>query len=540
MRLIVVGGVAAGMSAAARARRLDESAEIIVLERGPHVSFANCGLPYFVGGEIPNESDLLVQTPQSLQQSLNLDVRVNHEVTAVNTAAKVITVNGYSLKYDALVLAPGATAVRPPIPGLDLPHVHTLRSVSDAVQVASVAKQPGNAVILGAGFIGVETAEALVARGWNVSVVELAEHVLPPVEREIASIATRELERLGIHVIAGVGASEVSATQVLLTDGRQLDADLIILSAGVRPDTEIFADAGIETKNGAIVIDRHGRTSAPHVWAAGDAAVLRDMNRPVALAGPANRGGRYIADDIFTPELARKFPTPLGTAIVRIGKLTVAMTGANRAALAGRTYHTIHLHPTQHAGYFPGAQAMSLLVHCGDDGTILGAQAVGPDGVDKRIDVLATAIRAGMTVDDLIDLDLSYAPPYGSAKDAINMAGMIGQNVLDGEIRLWYASDLPWAQENALIIDVRSEAEFASGHLPGALCVPHTQIRARLDQITAAADGRPLRLICKSGMRSYLAYRILAQQGIDVATFSGGMTTLADTLGPTLVVEKGM
>jgi len=538
VRIVIVGGVAAGMSAAARARRLDENAEIIVLERGEHVSYATCGLPYYVGGEIDDASSLLVQTPESLRAALALDVRTRHEVTDIDTAARTVTVHSdrgvETLAYDALVLAPGAVAVRPPIPGLDSPRVHMLRTVPDALALrAAVEGSARRAVVLGAGFIGLEAAEALARQGVQVSVVELADHVLPPLEEELAFLVTEELDRLGITVHTGVGAREIisGATQdeVVLTDGTRLPADLVV---GVRPDTAFVERAGIRCENGAIVTDEHGRTSAPGVWAVGDAVVSTDavtgLRRPVALAGPANRAGRLVADDILRPGSARPLPRPVGTAIVRVGRLTAAMTGANRASLtaAGIAFHTIHLHPNQHAGYFPGASSIHLLVHMREDGVLLGAQAVGTDGVDKRIDVLATAIRAGMTAPDLIDLDLAYSPPYGQAKDPVNLAGMVAANVLDGTLRLWYAQDLPTVRQTALLLDTRSRREYRAGHLPGSLNIPHTELRDRLDEVRRAAAGRPVRVLCASGVRSALAHRILAQAGFDSASLSGGLLTL--------------
>lgn len=549
-RLVVVGGVAGGMSAAARARRLDEHAEIVVLERGDHPSFANCGLPYYVGGEIEREQSLLVQTPDSLAAALDLDVRVRHEVTGLDAGARTVTVRTPSgtevIGYDALVLAPGARAVVPPVPGIGSPRVTTLRTVGDAVALREAVTGPGaalRAVVLGAGFIGLEAAEALRLRGLEVDVVELADHVLPPLERELASLVTAELRRLGITVHDGVAATAVEpgadADVVVLADGTRLPADTVVLSVGVRPDTAPFEAAGVACERGAIVVDEHGRTNLPGVWATGDATVSTDavtgVRRPVALAGPANRGGRLVADDILRPGTARPLPQPLGTAVVRVGDLTAAMTGANRAALdaAGTDYETVHLHPGSHAGYFPGAEQVHLVLHVRTgDGLLLGAQAVGADGVDKRIDVLATAIRHRAVAADLIDLDLAYAPPYGSAKDPVNLAGMIADNVATGTVRLWQASDLDDVLEHALVLDVRSPAEFATGHLPGALHVPHTQVRDRLAEIRDAAGGRPVRLHCQSGMRSYLALRVLAQEGFaDVAHLSGGMLTLRGWLG---------
>lgn len=447
------------------------------------------------------------------------------------------------LTYDALVLAPGAVALRPPIDGLDSPRVRTLRTVDDAIDLqAIVSGGARHGVVLGAGFIGLEAAEALARQGLDVTVVELAEHVLPPLETETAHYVTAELRRLGVTVRAGIGATRIEHNEdrdtVVLTDGTRLPADVVVASLGVRPDTEVFEAAGISCERGAIVVDEHGRTSIPDVWAVGDAVVSIDAvtgaRRPVALAGPANRAGRQVADDIIRPTGARAIPAAVGTAIVRVGELTAAITGANRKSLddAGIDYQTLHLHPNQHAGYFPGAVPVHLVVHmAASDGRLLGAQAVGSDGVDKRIDVLATAIRAGLRVPDLIDLDLAYSPPYGQAKDAINLVGMVGANLLDGTLRLWYAQDRDEVAETALILDVRSPAEFSTGHLPGALNIAHTQLRERLDEVRAAAAGRPVRVLCASGVRSAIAHRILAQSGFDSASLSGGMSSLRSVLG---------
>lgn len=547
MRIVIVGGVAGGMSCAARARRLDESAEIVVLERGEHVSFANCGLPYFVGGEIADERSLLVQTPASLRAALALDVRTGSEVTAVDTAAKTVSVRAadgdYELSYDALVLSPGASALRPPLPGLDSPRVRTLRTVEDAVALRDeVLAGAQRAVVLGAGFIGVEAAEALARQGLEVTVVELAPHPLPPLETELAWLITQELGELGIDVRTGIAATSIEHADdtdtVVLADGTRLPSDVVVLSVGVQPDTAPFEDAGIACERGAIVVDAHGRTSVPGVWAVGDATASVDavtgVRRPVALAGPANRAGRLIADDILRPDDARAVPHPVGTAIVRVGELSAALTGANRAALdaAGIDYRTLHLHPNQHAGYFPGAAQVHLVVQFrASDGLLLGAQAVGSEGVDKRIDVLATAIRAGLRVDELIDLDLAYSPPYGQAKDPVNLTGMVGENVLTGVLRLWYPEELEEARENALILDVRTRAEYATGFVPGSLNIPHTELRERLDEVRDAAAGRPVRVMCQSGVRSAIAHRVVAQAGFDSASLSGGMLTLRAWLG---------
>lgn len=546
-RIVIVGGVAGGMSAAARARRLDETAEIIVLERGPYVSYANCGLPYFVGGEITDPDALLVQTPEKLKAALNLDVRTHHDVIGLDADSHTVTVTTpdgeTTLTYDALVLSPGAKAFRPEIPGIDSPRVRTLRTVNDAHAIRDwVTGGAKTAVVLGAGFIGLEAAEALNHAGLETTIVEFADHVLPPLETEMANLVTAELERLGITVHAGVAATEIehgdASDTVTLSDGRAVAADVVVLSVGVRPDTEVFERAGVECERGAIITDDHGRTNLADAWAVGDATISVDpvtgARRPVALAGPANRAGRLVADNIIRGDASRPLPKPLGTAIVRVGKLTAAMTGANRAALeqSGREFHTIHLHPNQHAGYFPGAAAIHLVMHlAADSGQILGVQAVGEEGVDKRIDVLATAMRAGMTAPDLIDLDLSYSPPYGQAKDAVNLAGMVAANVLDGTLELWYAEDWEAEVARALILDTRTAGEFATGHIPGSLNVPHTELRDRLDEVRDAADGRPVRVLCAAGVRALIAHRVLAQSGFESASLSGGMQTFRATLG---------
>ncbi|SBS71756.1 FAD-dependent oxidoreductase [uncultured Microbacterium sp.] len=548
MRIVIVGGVAGGMSCAARARRLDESAEIIVLERGAHVSFANCGLPYFVGGEITDERALLVQTPEALRAALALDVRPCNEVIAVHADTRTVTVRTEDgleqIAYDALVLSPGASAFVPPIPGVDSPRVRTLRTVEDAIALREkVTAGARRAVVLGAGFIGIEAAEALAGQGLEVSVVEVAPQPLPPVEPELAWLVSDELRALGIDLHVGVAATAIThhpdADTVALADGTEITADLIVMSVGVRPDTAVFAEAGVACERGAMIVDNHGRTSIPGIWAVGDATLSVDpvtgSRRPVALAGPANRAGRLVADDIIRPGSAREIPQPVGTAIVRVGSLTAALTGANRATLdsSGTSYRTLHLHANQHAGYFPGASQIHLVVHIEPDtGRILGAQAVGTEGVDKRIDVLATAIRAGFSVDELIDLDLAYSPPYGQAKDAVNLTGMVGENVLNGTLNLWYAQDLDEVLDTALILDVRRHDEWITGHVPDALHIPHTELRGRIDEVRERAEGRAVRVMCASGVRSAIAHRVLAQSGMDSASLSGGMLTLRATLGP--------
>ena len=566
-RIVIVGGVAGGMSAAARARRLDEHADIIVLEQGGYVSFANCGLPYHLSGEISQRDDLLLHTPETLAASLNLDVRTGHRVTVIDKTAQKVTIEAgddtYSLPYDALVLSPGATAVRPPIDGLDHPAVHSLRTIPDVDALRERIEgllagrdnsQPEpSAVVIGAGFIGLEAVEALTARGLKVHLVELADQVLPPLDAELAPLLADELAAHGVDLRLGVSAKAISAhdtipapggvigeakasppgaVTVTLSDGATLAADLVIVNVGVRPASALALEAGLDLgASGAIRVDGDQHTSDPHIWAVRDAVevtqAVTGAQMPVPLAGPANRQGRRAADSICgrrtTPQAA-----VLGTAIVRVFGLTAAVTGASQATLrrAGIAHEVMHIHPGDHAGYYPGSEQVHLVASFAPDGTLLGAQGVGRAGVDKRIDILATAIRAGMTADDLAELELAYSPPYGSAKDPVNMLGFVAQNVLDNTMPQWQAQDLDHALAGTLVLDVRSRAEFAEGHLAGALNIPHLELRARLEEVTSAADGRSISVHCASGVRSYLATRVLLSEGFDARNLSGGWLTL--------------
>jgi NADPH-dependent 2,4-dienoyl-CoA reductase/sulfur reductase-like enzyme/rhodanese-related sulfurtransferase len=563
-RIVIVGGVAGGMSAAARARRLDERAEIIVLEQGDYVSFANCGLPYHLSGEIAARDDLILHTPESLAASLNLDVRTGHRVVGIDKDSRKVTIDAgditYALPYDALLLSPGAVAVRPPIEGLGHPAVHTLRTVPDVdalrerieqlLVTGTEAGRAPSAVVIGAGFIGLEAVEALTSRGLAVHLVELADHVLPPLDAELAPLLADELAAHGVDLRLSVSAQAVADAStiddstgapgspagivtVTLSDGASLAADLVIVNVGVRPASALAAEAGLDLgPTGAIRVDRDQHTSDPHIWAVGDAVevtqAITGTLMPVPLAGPANRQGRRAADSICgrrtTPQAA-----VLGTAIVRVFGLTAATTGANQATLrrAGIEHEVVHIHPGDHAGYYPGSEQVHLVASFAPDGTLLGAQGVGRGGVDKRIDILATAIRAGMTADDLAELELAYAPPYGSAKDPVNMLGFVAQNVLDNTMPQWQAQDLEHAMADTLILDVRSRSEFAEGHLAGALNIPHLELRGRLGEVAASAGGRPIRVHCASGVRSYLATRVLLSEGFDARNLSGGWLTLA-------------
>ena len=555
MKIVVVGGVAGGMSFAARARRLAEDAEIVVLERDPYVSYANCGLPYHLGGEIGDRDALLLHTPQSLAASLALDVRTGHEVLAIDPAGRTVAVReratgrDYREAYDVLVLSTGAAPVIPPIPGAALPAVRVLRTVPD-VDVLRELVDGGarRAVIIGAGFIGLESAEALRHRGLAVTLVELAGQVMPALDPEMARSIELELLRAGVEVRLGTsvtalrqaGSGTVTVT-ASLSDGSQVPADLVLLATGVRPETSLAAAAGLALgARGALLVDEHLRTSVPSIYGVGDAIEVADTvtGGPalVPLAGPASRQGRAAADHLFGHG-GRRSPV-LGTAIVRVFGTVAATTGPSEKALraAGIPHHAVHLHPNNHAGYYPGARPLHLKLLFAPDGRVLGAQATGGDGVDKRIDVIATAIQAGLTVDDLADLELAYSPPFGSAKDPVNLAGMAASNLLTGDLTLWRAGDLLHPDPQAVLLDVRSAAEFRPGHLPGAHNIPHTELRQRLGEIPR---DHPVLVYCASGFRSYLALRLLRQSGWpDVRSLSGGLSTLQLEL-PGLALEQG-
>lgn len=540
-RLVVVGGVAGGMSAAARARRLDENLDIIVLEAGPYVSFANCGLPYHLAGDVASSDQLLLHDPASLAAAFAIDVRVNHEVTALDPGSRQLTVTDkttatvQTVTYDALVLAPGAVAVEPPMSGLDAPNVHRLRTVPDVQGVTAwldqVTSDSPVAVVVGAGFIGLEAVEALVGRGVTVHLVELVPQVLPPLDAELAAQVAAELSHAGVVLHLGASATQVGE-QVVLSDGTTIQADLVLVNVGVRPNSTLAVDAGLETgERGAIVVDADQRTSDPHIWAAGDAVQVRrqgaDRHAVVPLAGPAARQGRRAADAVCGHRTTPQAPV-LGTAIVRVFGLTAGMTGLSQRQLdqLGIAHEVVRVHAAHHVGWLPGAQTVHLVASFAPDGTLLGAQAVGAAGVDKRIDVLATALRAGMHADDLAELELAYAPPYGAAKDPVNLLGMVAQNVLDGTMPQWQPDQLDGVMADELVLDVRSQVEYERGHLPGALLVPHTAVRDRIEEIRTAAAGRRVAVHCAGGFRAYLAARILLAHGVDAHNLSGGWQTL--------------
>jgi NADPH-dependent 2,4-dienoyl-CoA reductase/sulfur reductase-like enzyme/rhodanese-related sulfurtransferase len=541
MKLVIVGGVAGGASAAARARRHSERAEIVVFERGPDVSFANCGLPYYLGGEIADRDKLLVVRPQLLRDRFNLDVRTRTSVEAIDRARKVVrardlaTGREYEEPYDKLILAPGAAPLRPPIPGVDLPGVFTLRNLQDTDRIMDrLNAGVKQAVVVGAGFIGLEMVENLVRRGAAVTVVELQPQVLPPLDPEMTTPILDELRAQGVTVLLGTSAAafEPSAggLTVRLTSGQELPARLAILGVGVRPENALAVAAGLAVgPRGGIKVNDHMQTSDPDVYAVGDAVEVKDFvtGEPaqVPLAGPANRQGRIAADHAFG--VPGRYRGTQGTAIVRAFGKTAALTGASEKTLKrlGRRYRKVYVHPAHHAGYYPGAEAMVLkLLFAPDTGKLLGAQAVGGAGVDKRIDVLAVAIQAGMTVFDLEEVELAYAPQFGAAKDPVNMAGFVAAGLLRGEQPQRDVEEVVGGPEGnrPFLLDVRTPAEFAAGHVPGAVNVPVDELRGRLGEVPA---DRPVAVYCQVGMRGYLATRILRQHGYDAANVGGGYRT---------------
>ncbi|MGL4554815.1 MAG: FAD-dependent oxidoreductase [Gemmataceae bacterium] len=539
MKLIIIGGVAAGASAAARARRLSEDADILLIERGPDVSFANCGLPYHIGGVIPQRDRLLVTTPGRLRERFRLDVRTRSEVEAIDRANKTVRVRDlnanrvYEEGYDKLILAPGASPIRPPLPGADHPGVFTLRNLADTDRIKAAADAGAErAVIVGAGFIGLELAENFVHRGIAVTVLELGPQILAPFDPEMTAPLLAGLAEKGVEVLLGQSAESIApgpeGLAVKLSSGGTRAAQVVILGVGVRPENRLATLAGLEVgPRGGIRVDDRLRTSDPDIYAAGDAVETADAvtgeRTQVPLAGPANRQGRIAADNALGRDV--RYRGTQGTAIVGLFGLTAAMTGASEKTLKrlGRPYRKAYVHPAHHAGYYPGAEGMTLKVIF-DPGTgrLLGAQGVGGAGVDKRIDVLAVAVQAGMTVFDLEEMELCYAPQFGSAKDPVNMAGFVAAGLVRGDHPQTDWEALAALPEKPALLDVRTASEYAGGHIPGAVNVPVDELRGRLADVP---KGRPVVAYCQVGQRGYLATRILMQAGYDVSNLGGGYRT---------------
>ncbi|HPT69075.1 MAG TPA: FAD-dependent oxidoreductase [Syntrophomonas sp.] len=537
-KVIIVGGVAAGATTAARLRRLDETAEIIMIERGEDISFANCGLPYYVGDVIQNRSNLLVQTPQGMSQRFDLDIRTRHEVQRIIPAEKTIEVHNlrtetvYRETYDYLVLSPGAKPIVPDFPGVDKQNVFTVRNIPDSdfirqyIEVRDVEK----AVVVGGGFIGLEMAEMLDHREIDITIVEAGPQVMNALDPEMAAIVHNYITFLGIDLILNDRPvsleGEDNVAQVVLASGKKIDTDMVILGIGVRPEVWLAEQAGLAMgATGGILVDEYMRTSDPNIYAAGDAVQIKDyqsgQDALVPLAGPANRQGWIIANNIAGREL--KYPGSQGTGIVKFNNLTIAMTGKNEKHLQrmGWDYMVCHIHPNSHATYYPGATQMTLkLLFAPEDGKVLGAQIVGYDGVDKRIDVLATAIHAGLTVFDLQELELAYAPPFSSAKDPVNMAAYVAGNMVRGDVEVVYWQDVEDLVNNgAYLLDVRTKPEIELGMVPGAHHIPLDDLRENLDKLPL---DKEIIAYCQVSLRSYIANRILQQHGFKVKNISGG------------------
>lgn len=534
MKTIIIGGVAGGASAAARLRRLDEATEIIVLERGEYVSFANCGLPYYIGGVITNQNHLTLQTPESFRARFHIDVRVNSEAVKIDPDAQTVTVKNlksgesYEENYDNLILSPGAEPIKPNIDGINNDFVFTLRNIPDTFKIKKYIKSatPKSAVVVGGGYIGVEMAENLKEAGLEVSVVELADHLIAPLDFDMAADVHRYIKSKGIHLYLSNGVKALNEHTVILQNG-VIHADMVIMSVGVRPETALAKECGIRTNHrGSIVVDQNMRTSIPNIYAVGDAVEVENFitKSPdfIPLAGPANKQGRIAADNITG--ISAEYNGTQGSAVLKLFDMTVAATGINekRAKAAGIDYDKTYIYSGSHASYYPGASNMSIKA-LWDKRTlkILGAQIVGFDGVDKRMDVLATAIRFGAKITDLAELELCYAPPFGSAKDPVNMLGFVAENVITGKIKQFFWDDvenLP-RDGSVTLLDVRTVTEVRRGRINGFINVPLDSLREHISEIP---KDKPVYVHCHSGLRSYIACRILSGNGYECFNLAGG------------------
>ena len=539
MKVLIIGGVAGGASAAARLRRLDERAEIVMLERTGYVSYANCGLPYYVGGVIEDRAKLTLQTPESFRNRFNVDVRVRNEAVSIDRTAKTVRVrrlddgSEYDEPYDVLILSPGAKPLMPDMPGTSDPRIMTMRTVEDTLAMRDfvTANRPGHAVVTGGGYIGLEVAENLAHMGVRVTLVQRPDHVLPPLDRDMAADVHHCLRDNGIELLlseAVTGFDNPGGNlRVNLRSGRVLEADMAVVALGVVPETHLASDAGLETGiKGAIVTDTHMRTSDPSIYAVGDAVQVREFvsgtDAVISLAGPANRQGRIAADNICG--IPSEYRGSQGSSVIKVFDMTVATTGLNEktAKAAGIDYGKVYTYSASHATYYPGARNMSVktLFEKGT-GRILGAQIVGYEGSDKRIDVIATAIRAGGDYRLLEELDLAYAPPYSSAKDPVNMAGFVIDNLVSGRVRQFFWDEVGDIEkdEGSYLVDVRTPAEYSCGHIEGSVNIPVDELRARMSEIP---KDRHIRLICHSALRSYIVARMLEQNGYECSHLAGG------------------
>lgn len=548
-KVIIVGGVAGGATAAARLRRISEEVEIILVERGEHISFANCGLPYYIGETIKDRSKLLVQTVKGMSDRFNLDIRNVSEVVSINPEMKSVRIKNlqteevYEESYDKLLLSPGARPIVPPIPGL-MEHVtlFTLRNIPDTDKIKNYVDNhsPKRAVVIGGGFIGIEMVENLVDRGIEVTLIEMADQVMAPIDIEMASILHTHLKEKGVSLLLknGVESFTDEGRMVVLSDGTHIQTDMTILSIGVTPENTLAQAAGLELgERGGIVVNDYLQTSNPDIYAVGDALEVFDYvsgtKAMIPLAGPANRQGRIAANNIMGRK--EKYQGTLGTSIAKVFDLTVAATGNNEKTLMrlGITYEVVHIHPSSHAGYYPGAAPISLkLIFDKESGKIFGAQAVGADGVDKRMDVIATAIKGGLTVEDLTNLELSYAPPFSSAKDPMNMAGYVASNIIEGELEhiQWHEID-QIVSDGGVLIDVREPIEREFGYIKGSVNISLNDLRTNIDEFP---KDKTVYVSCQVGLRGYLASRILKNNGYHVKNLDGGWKTYSSVNGSSI------
>lgn len=540
-KVLIVGGVAGGASVAARLRRLDENAKIIMFERDEYISFANCGLPYYIGGSIKERDNLLVQTPEGMKNRFNIDVRINSEVICINAHQKVVKIRSkergeYKEQYDYLVLSPGARAIKPDIEGIDSQKVFTLRNIPDTDKIKAYvsAKEINSAVVIGGGFVGVEMAENLKQSGLEVALVEAAPHILAPFDSDIVLAVEKELLDNGVKLILNDGVKafrdEESSVEITLNSGTKLQANLVILAIGIIPDTEFLEESGIKLgAKGHILVNEKMETNVANVFAVGDAIEVVDFvnkqNSIVPLAGPANKQGRIAADNIAG--LGTSYKGTQGTSIIKVFKLTVASTGNNERTLNRLNIpnKTITIHPFSHASYYPGAHMLTLKLIFNEEGKILGAQGVGYDGVDKRIDVIATVIRLGGTVTDLTELELCYAPPFSSARDPVNLAGYVAENVLAGRVEILTAEQfMAYEKENTILLDVRTVKEVnKKGYIDGAINIPVDSLRERIGELD---KSREILEYCQIGLRGYVASRFLTQNGFKVKNLDGGYVSV--------------
>lgn len=539
MKVVIVGGVAGGATAAARIRRLDEKAEIVVFERSGYISYANCGLPYHIGGKIQNEKDLTLQTPQSFWSRFRVKMNVHHEVIKIDPKHKTVTAKNLETgaliteSYDKLILSPGAKPIRPNLEGIDSNKLFTLRTVEDTLAIKQYIKEnnPKNATVVGGGFIGIEVAENLRKLGIDITLVEAASQVMAPFDSDMVSFIHAEIRKHGIKLCLSspVDGFEDSGSSIVvkLKNGSKLQSDMVIMAIGVSPETTLAKDAGLELGiKGSIVVNDRMETSIPDIYAVGDAVQIKnyvtDCDTLISLAGPANKQGRIAAGNICGK--SSRYMGGLGSSVIKIFDLTAASTGINEktAKANGISASKVILSPMSHAGYYPGGKVMTMKVIFEEETfRLLGAQIIGYDGVDKRIDVLATAIKAGMKAYELSELDLAYAPPYSSAKDPVNMAGYIIENIKDGIVKQWYYEDTECLQrdENVTLLDTRTPKEYNSGHIEGFKNIPVDELRERIDELDIT---KPVYVICQSGLRSYIATRILSGNGFDCYNFAGG------------------